>query len=766
MERESIFSRIKHAWNVFLNRGTSSNFTYYGPSSSLRPDRAILTRGREKTIVTSVFNRIALDAASIDIRHVRLDDNNCYVETIESTLNSRLNLEANIDQTGRAFKQDIVFSMLDEGCVAVVPVDTDTDPDQTGSYQINSIRVGQIVEWYPRHIKVRLYNEFTGQREDVVVSKQSVAIIENPLYSVINEPNSTMQRLIRKLSLLDAVDEQSSSGKLDLIIQLPYVIKTEARRAQAEQRRGEIEKQLAGSKYGIAYTDGTERITQLNRPIENNLMSQVEYLTSMLYSQLGITQAVLDGSADDKTMLNYYNRTIEPILSAIVDEFNRKFLTKTARSQKQSFEFFRDPFRLVPVNDLAEIADKMTRNEIMTSNEIRQIIGMKPSQDPNADQLRNKNLNPMAPEELEPSASEESDPDQMSEDDISQSLSDSEDLDSQIDELENLLNHGDTFFDESVDDFLQHYASKYYDPVKAHEYYMRTRELKGRTSTAGLNESGREAASYIRKQLNAERDSKIQSDKSKSESTISGLKSAKKSETDRIKSEAQAEVERLKAKKQEAFDSATNNLKHVLDQISQSKQKDYKQASEHLSRIIENLNADKKSKVESAKNSMQSMIDSLNASLKSMSKEARAAKREEIKAQISKLRDDNKKFRDKLTEDTKSSIASERADTRSKKESITKTASDATKTQRELTSKTKEAVSSRTKSDIANTRASAKDAKSKVAEKTKNDVSSERERHRNVKIKLNSEYMQRYVDELNKLKSDNSFKAKSKKSKK
>ena len=350
------------------------------------------TRGNERSIVTSVYNRIALDAASIDIMHVQLDKDNRFESIRESALNECLTRNANIDQTGRAFIQDVVMSMLDEGCVAIVPVDTTFNPDITNSYDINTMRTAKIVEWYPAHVKVNLYNDRTGRKEDLILPKKTVAIIENPLYAVINEPNSTMQRLIRKLNLLDVIDEQSGSGKLDLIIQLPYVIKTDARRQQAEQRRKDIEMQLSGSKYGIAYTDGTERITQLNRSVDNNLMKQIEYLTSMLYSQLGITQAILDGSADDKTMLNYYNRTIEPIVSAIVDEIQRKFLTKTAITQKQAIAYFRDPFRLVPVNEIAEIADKFTRNEIMTSNEIRQIVGMKPSKDPNADELRNKNL--------------------------------------------------------------------------------------------------------------------------------------------------------------------------------------------------------------------------------------------------------------------------------------------------------------------------------------------------------------------------------------
>ena len=393
--------RLQHAWNAFLNKDQTPRYNYGEHISSYNPYRTRLTRGNEKSIVTSVYNRIALDVAAIDMYHAKLDDDGRFTEVIESSLNECLTLSANIDQTAKAFMQDVVMSMMDEGCVAIVPVDTTINPNISGSYDINSLRVGQILEWRPQHVKVRLYNDKIGQKEDLLLPKSMVAIIENPLYAVINEPNSTMQRLIRKLNLLDVIDEQSGSGKLDLIIQLPYVIKSEARRQQAENRRKDIEMQLSGSKYGIAYTDGTEKITQLNRPVENNLMKQIEYLTSMLYSQLGITQTILDGTADDKTMLNYYNRTIEPIVSAIVDEMKRKFLTKTARTRKQDIVYFRDPFKLVPVNDLAEIADKLTRNEIATSNEIRQIMGWKPSKDPDADELRNKNLNKNA-EEMQP----------------------------------------------------------------------------------------------------------------------------------------------------------------------------------------------------------------------------------------------------------------------------------------------------------------------------------------------------------------------------
>ena len=399
----TIGSRIKKAWNAFTNRDPTIYNNYsnnYSMGSYYRPDRIRLTRGNERSIVTSIYNRIALDVAAINIYHCRLDKDDRYMENIDSRLNDCLTLEANIDQTSRALIQDAVMSMFDEGSVALIPVDTKGDPTISDSYDILTLRTGKIVTWYPKQVKVSVYNERTCQKEEICLHKSMVAIIENPLYAIMNEPNSTLQRLIRKLVLLDSIDEQSSSGKLDLIIQLPYIVKTDARREQAEKRRQDIEKQLSGSKYGIAYTDGTEKITQLNRPVENNLMKQIEYLTSMLYGQLGITQSILDGTADEKTMLNYYTRTIEPIISAIVDEMKRKFLTKTARSQKQTIMFFRDPFKLVPVNDLAEIADKFTRNEILTSNEIRQIVGRKPANDPKADQLVNSNLN--QPDQMAP----------------------------------------------------------------------------------------------------------------------------------------------------------------------------------------------------------------------------------------------------------------------------------------------------------------------------------------------------------------------------
>ena len=385
--------KLQHAWNIFTNKDPTDLSSIGGPTSSYRPDRPIPTMGKNQTIINSIINRIAMDIATININHVRVDDNNRFLDIIDSGLNECLSLSANLDQTSMAFIQDVVISMLDEGVVAIIPVDMETDPKLSGGFDIKSLRTASILEWRPDHVRVRVYNEKTGLKEDIEVPKRLACIIENPLYTVMNAPNSTMKRLIRKMYLLDMIDEQNSSGKLDLIIQLPYIVKSEARRQQAENRRKDIEMQLTGSKYGIAYTDGTEKITQLNRPVENNLFQQVEYLTNSLYSQLGMTPAIIDGTADEKTMLNYYNRTIDPIINAIILEMKRKFLTKTARSRKQSIMYFRNQFTLASVSEIAEIADKFTRNEIASSNDIRQLIGWKPSDDPSADELRNKNLN-------------------------------------------------------------------------------------------------------------------------------------------------------------------------------------------------------------------------------------------------------------------------------------------------------------------------------------------------------------------------------------
>lgn len=440
--KETIGSKFKRAWNIFMNRDPTSYqaSSYFGSSYGYRPDRIRMTRGHERSIVTAICNRIALDVSAISLVHARVDENGHFLEYIDDTLHQCLTVEANLDQTGRALRQDIVMSMLDEGCVAVVPVEADFDPDENSSYKIYSLRTGKILEWMPQHVRVRLYDERTGRFEEVVVAKKYTAIIENPLFAVMNEPNSTMQRLIRKLNILDAIDEQSGSGKLDLIIQLPYVIKSQARKEQAEQRRRDIEQQLSGSKYGIAYTDGTEHITQLNRGVENNLMSQIEYLTKMLYSQLGITESVMDGTANEETMLNYHNRTVEPILAAIADEMTRTFLTKTARTQRQAISFFRDPFKLAPVSQIAEIADKFTRNEIMTKNEFRSIIGMRPSDDPRADELRNSNINQSeADQALLDNQVENQNGQSMTQEEYETALADLDDLDAQLDDLEKEL---------------------------------------------------------------------------------------------------------------------------------------------------------------------------------------------------------------------------------------------------------------------------------------------------------------------------------------
>jgi len=380
--------RLKHAWNAFANKDPTTNI---GASYYSRPDRVHFSRGAERSIVTAVYTRLAVDSASVELKHVRVDENGSFLYDIKSGLNECFTVSANMDQTGRAFLQDIVMSMLDEGCVAIVPTDTDVSI-KTGTFDILKMRTGKITEWYPAHVKIKLYNEKTGNKEEVIFSKKSVAIVENPFYSVMNEPNSTMQRLIHKLALLDNIDEMAGSGKLNMIIQLPYIIKTEQKRNQAEKRRQEIENQLKDSKYGIAYADGTEKINQLNRPLESKLLEQVEYLTSILYGQLGLTKEIMDGTADEKAMNNYYERTIKPILNAIIDEMKRKFLTKTARTQKQDIMYFRNSFDLVPTTQLADLADKLTRNEIMTSNEMRQVIGLKPADDPGANELRNKNI--------------------------------------------------------------------------------------------------------------------------------------------------------------------------------------------------------------------------------------------------------------------------------------------------------------------------------------------------------------------------------------
>lgn len=587
-----------------MNRDPTKYNRDIGVSTYGRPDRIYLNRGAERTIISSIYNRIALDVASIDIMHVRLDSDGRYSETIDSSLNECLTLCANIDQTANAFFQDAVISMFDEGCVALLPIDTDSDPE-TGSFDVRSLRVGKIVEWYPAHIKADAYNDITGKREQIIFAKKDVAIIENPFYSVMNAPNSTMQRLIRKLSLLDILDEKTGQGKLDIIVQLPYTIKTEARREQAERRRKDIENQLTSSKYGIAYMDAAEHITQLNRPAENSLLSQIEYLTNMVYAQLGINSSILDGTANEETMLNYYSRIVDPIMAALTTAMKIAFLTKTARTQGQSILYFRDPFTLVPVSKLAEIADTFMQNAVLSANEFRQILGRKPSKDPNADLLKNNKLSPAAgqqtqlPFDQNQLTGESEVPEEDVEDDNEESVTlDYEQFLDSIKALDAVDDELDALEAEVNDEELKHYASPYYDPVKAHEYYERTKKLKGRRSTAGLNDEGKAAAKYVKERITAEKKQKIQSSK----------------------------------------DLKDKNIKTS----SESTKLTRKQAQEKKAATI---------KANSQK--LQAEVKSLRESYKGLSKEERAAKKEQVDAQIADMRARNKSEREKLSAEYK-----------------------------------------------------------------------------------------------------------------
>lgn len=701
-----LIGRAKNAWNAFVNnkdptekeRDFSGGFGY-----SYRPDRPRFSRGSERSIVNAVYNRIAMDVAAVDISHVRLDDNDRYSETIKSDMNECFSVEANIDQTGRAFIQDIVMSMFDEGCVAVIPVDTDVDPTTKAINKIYSMRTAKITAWKPKSVKVRAYDENTGQQKEIEVLKCNTLIIENPLYAVINEPNSTMQRLIRKLALLDTVDEQSSSGKLDLIIQLPYTVRSELRKQQAKERKKDIEEQLAGSKYGIAYIDSTEHITQLNRAVENNLMSQIEYLTNMVYSQLGITAEILNGTADEKTMLNYNNRTIKPILQAITEEIRRKWLTKTARSQGQSIMFFPDVFGLVPAAQLAELADKLTRNEIATSNEIRQIIGMKPSSDPNADQLRNKNLNQSVealaaegdianPEELSDVEEEEVDPTEEVRGDYDSAIADLDDIDNQLNDLEKSFSHTLMDQDEDLDDFLihgieicedfddwlMHYASPYYNPEKAHEYYMAHRKLVGRKSTSGLNEEGREIAAHIKMNIDNERKQKIEANTKNTNDAIESYRSGSNSYIKRInedrKKQISASSERMKRKISD-FRNFTSGIKqnhsaHLKDQIDslKSKLKNSKspQDKERIREKIAKMREENALKREQLTKTFQDLSSGARNEHRSNSDQLRretsetiAGLREQNKDVSSSLRAQNKKTNESIREEYDNKYASE-----------------------------------------------------------------------------------------------------------
>jgi hypothetical protein len=568
----NVFDRLSHAWNAFQNKDpTPRSINVIENGYFTRPDRHKLSIGADQTIISSIYNRIAIDVSAIDIEHIRVDENENFVEKIQdSSLNYIFSTEANIDQTSREFIRDIVISMFDEGCVALVPTDTNTVPKISGAFEIDSIRTGKITQWYPSSVEVEVYNEKTGEKERLKMPKRTIGIIENPLYSVMNEPNSTLRRLIRKLALLDQVDEQSSSGKLDLIIQLPYIIKSEARRKQAQERRKEIEDQLTNSKYGIAYTDGTEKVVQLGHPIENNLLTQIEYLTKTLYSQLGLTEAVFNGTASEEEMKNYYRRTVEPVISAITEECQRKFLTKTARKQRQRITFFIDPFKLVPMKDLADLANSLSRNEIVSANEIRAVIGFKPSTDPRADQLINSNVNPNGGE-----AGYEQYPmdyEQFADNQYSQM----ENIDSQLDDMRNMYHDG--LYHTGANEPPGGYASKYYDPDKAHEYYEKTKKLKGRRSNSGLNEAGIEAAEYMRKQVDEEHarelgmhrdeaERKVTQLDTDLESTVKSISSNLDMALEAARNATASNIETAKAKLQTVIANSSERLQNQVNQL-------------------------------------------------------------------------------------------------------------------------------------------------------------------------------------------------------
>lgn len=597
--------RIAHAWNAFQNKDPTPK-SYDAPGYYERPDRHRMLPGAEKTIIASIYNRIAIDVSAIDIEHVRVDENENFVEKIDkSSLNYIFSAEANIDQSSREFIRDVVLSMFDEGCVALVPITTDTVPKTSGAFEIDSIRTGKIVQWYPEHVDIEAYNEKTGKRETIRnMPKRAVAIIENPLYSVMNERNSTLQRLIRKLALLDQVDEQSSSGKLDLIIQLPYVIKSEKKKQQAEERRKEIEDQLTNTKYGIAYTDGTEKVVQLGHPIENNLLAQIEYLTKTLYSQLGLTEAVFNGTADDKEMLNYYNRTIEPIVSAITEECQRKFITKTGRSQRQRIMFFRDPFKLVPITELADLSNSLSRNEIVSSNELRSVLGFKPSDDPRANQLINSNINTAGGEvgyEQYPMDYEQF---------ADQQYGQMENIDYQLEEMRNMYH--DALSHTGANEPPGGYASKYYDPEKAHEYYEKTKKLQGRRSNKGLNEQGIEAAEYMRKQVDEEHAKEL------------GL------HTDAAKKK----IEDLDKDLESTCKSISDNLSSALEAAKNATSSNIESAKSRLQTVIAN-----------SSERLQSQVNQLR---EKMASAPSAAARRGFENQIEQLQDTNAKARDAL----------------------------------------------------------------------------------------------------------------------
>ena len=715
--------RLKHAWNVFKSRDPTDYYPRVGyGGTSYRPDynRKYYPAAADRSIVTAIKNRIAVDAAQVQLQHVRLDEDDRFLEVVDSGLNRCLSIEANIDQTGRAFRLDIFMSLLDEGVIAIVPIDTTFDPEVTGTYSITNMRVGKIVQWYPKHIGVEVYNEDTGQRQEIIVPKKVAAVVENPFYAVMNETNSTFQRLIHKLALLDAVDEQSSSGKLDLIIQLPYVVKTEQRKKLANDRRQEIEQQLAGSKYGIAYTDGTEKIQQLNRPLENNLLSQIQYLTNLAYSQLGMTAEIMDGTANEQAMLNYNNRIIEPLVAAVADSMKRTFLTKTAITQGQSIEYFRDPFALVPVDNVAEIADKFTRNEIMTSNEIRQAIGMRPSKDPNADQLRNKNLydtsGPMpGGDTVIEEENVEVDDGPMTEEDYLNSIEDLDNLDAQLDDLEKSL---------SQSDFGGEALSHNYDPVYRKMYYEKY-EKEGKTvgdsgsTTKGLNEEGRAYAKWLRSTLAEERKAKVAGSKASTDSKIEESKKRTDAGVETSKTRRDKFVSAFNEARDKRLESERNATTEAIDQSQRRRDTAVTRTNEQRDRDIESARSQTKSEIESHKNSIQMKIDTLKSQLASLSKEDRAAVKERVQQEIADLREDNRKKR----EDLQAAFKTTSGDIRSKAKAETDSA-------REEHRSTSASKRSKLKETTASVRSKAKENTDKVKQQHSDTSAKLRQEHK------------------------------------
>ena len=649
----NVFDRLSHAWNAFQNKDpTATSISSLSYGSYTRPDRRVLSIGADRTILAAIYNRIAIDVASNKIQHVRVDENENFVEKMDdSSLNYIFSTEANIDQTSKEFIRDIVISMFDEGCVALVPTDTNTVPKISGAFEIDSIRTGKIVQWYPEHVEVEVYNEKTGQKESVKMEKRTVGIIENPLYAVMNGENSTLRRLIRKLALLDQVDEQSSSGKLDLIIQLPYIIKSKARKQQAEERRKEIEEQLTNTKYGIAYTDGTEKIVQLGHPIENNLLAQIEYLTKTLYSQLGLTEAVFNGTASEEEMKNYVQRTIEPIISAITDECQRKFLTKTARKQRQRITYFIDPFKLVAMKDLADLANSLARNEIVTANEIRGVIGFKPSDDPRANQLINSNINPIDGEMGYGYDQYPMDYEQFANSQYGQM----ESIDSQLNDLRNMY-HGELSHT-GANEPPGGYSSKYYDPEKAHEYYEKTKKLKGRRSNAGLNEEGIAAAEYMRKQVDEQHEREL------------GMH----------RDDATKKAEQLDTDLETTVKSISNNLDMALEAARNATTENIETAKAKLQTVIAN-----------SSDRLQNQVDQLR---EQMADAPSNAARRGFENQIEQLVMTNAKNRDALSEQFKDEYANAQANYSSTAEQLTTKAKEDITSAEEKTAKDKQTIS-------------------------------------------------------------------------